>query len=239
MARRALLVLAGLCAARAVQIVMYDDGPDQEALVDLDSMHTTFSFLQTAAAAGPASALTPPVETAPQRINLRMKNQCCDAEGCCAKRASSMHIGPDGTDASFLEVQGNVRSSFLETDSTGRLTQARAGASTPRPHRACAFTSCRAAQVNQVCCGEEGGAARAGGGGPGGDQFAAASVPAVPCVCVLLSTVTSASFLEEEGGVGAPGEAQSDGQAGVDAVDGGRRPPAFRGMGPIGMSRRP
>ena len=147
MARRALLVLAGLCAARAVEVVMYDDGPDHEALVDLSVMHTTFSFLQTQAAAGPASALTPSVETMPQRINLRMKNQCCDAEGCCAKRASSMHIGPESADgAAFLEVQGNVRHSFLETDSTGRLTQARAGApAAPLPPARARGPSSRAA----------------------------------------------------------------------------------------------
>ena len=90
--------------------------------------------------------------------------------------------------------------------------------------------------MNQVCCGE-GGAARAGGGGPGGDQFAAASVPAVPCVCNLLSDVTTTSFLEEDAGA-APEQAPG-GRAGADGADGARRPPAFRGMGPIGRSRRP
>ena len=48
----------------------------------------------------------------------------------------------------------------------------------------------RMVQVNKVCCG---GAANAGGAGPGGDQFAAASVPAVPCVCTLLADQTAAT----------------------------------------------
>ena len=108
----------------------------------------------------------------PARADRLMKNTCCNADGCCDKPKAAQPPGAKAAVFSSPELAGmapsfleelDVRASFLETDSSGRLVQ-----------------------HNKVCCG--GGSARtAGGAGPGGDQFAAASVPAVPCVCTMLS----------------------------------------------------
>jgi len=195
-----------------VHVVAYDDGPDMDALVDI-SVHThgatagvAGAFLEESsaslaaaprggaameppgvglgAAAGPLAGFglgtfggkEPPQDFLPKQAERMMKNKCCNKDGCCGKPADAsveksaiFGAGLAGAAPSFLDV----RSSFLETDSSGRLVQ-----------------------VNKVCCGgtpDGGSAASAGGAGPGGDQFAAASVPAVPCVCTLLADQTAAT----------------------------------------------
>ena len=200
-------MLSLLAAILAVQVVVYDDEPDHEALVDLYADHTApSSFLQMPTPPG-AGALTPP------SLEVRMRNQCCNADGCCEKGASAA-VANSRTAIFASTSRGeeplDVRASFLETDATGQLVQ-----------------------VNKICC--EGspigssGASRAGGAGPGGDQFAAASVPAVPCVCNLLSDVTATALLQEEESVPRQG----------DPVARRVRPPAFRGLGPVARARMP
>ena len=196
-----------LCpAVLAVQVVVYDDEPDHEALVDIYAEHTSASFLQVPTSGSAAGALTPP------SLEVRMRNQCCNADGCCEKGASAAVKNSRTAifaSTSHGEEPLDVRASFLETDAAGQLVQ-----------------------VNKVCC--EGapmgsGASRAGGAGPGGDQFAAASVPAVPCVCNLLSDVTATALLQEEEGSG-PRQGEPAARA---------RLPSFRGLGPVTRARMP
>ena len=74
----------------------------------------------------------PPQDFLPKQAERLMKNQCCNPEGCCdhppdpTVEKSAIFTGPDMSSMppSFLDV----RASFLETDSSGRLVQVCAAA---------------------------------------------------------------------------------------------------------------
>ena len=237
------LLLALLSTSSAVQIVSYDDGVDEDALVDIrvDAAGGAASFLQETESSPSRSAPTAMLEPnaglaafSPARADRLMKNTCCNADGCCDKPKAAQPPGAKAAVFSSPELAGmapsfleelDVRASFLETDSSGRLVQ-----------------------HNKVCCG--GGSARtAGGAGPGGDQFAAASVPAVPCVCTMLSD-TSALLQTAEGGFdgdgppprGAPAafrvHARADGALPDAGAEDAQRPapPQFRAASEMGAS---
>ena len=240
------LLLLLLSPSSAVQIVSYDDGVDEDALVDIrvDAAGGAASFLQETESAPSHNAPTAMLEPnagllggaafSPARADRLMKNTCCNADGCCDKPKAAQPPGAKAAVFSSPELAGmapsfleelDVRASFLETDSSGRLVQ-----------------------HNKVCCG--GGSARtAGGAGPGGDQFAAASVPAVPCVCTMLSD-TSALLQTAEGGVdgdgppprGAPAafrvHARADGALPDAGAEDAQRPapPQFRAASEMGAS---
>ncbi len=178
-----------------IHVVAYDDGPDYGALVQFrDSETVEVSFLEESSTVdapfppgnslepaglglgagfgGAPGSQDPPQDFLPKQAERLMKNQCCNPDGCCGQKPdANVERGSIflSTDEGLHPVDTllDVRSSFLETDALGRTVQ-----------------------VNKVCCG---GAANAGGAGPGGDQFAAASVPAVPCVCTLLADQTAAT----------------------------------------------
>jgi len=237
------LLLLLLSPSSAVQIVSYDDGVDEDALVDIrvDAAGGAASFLQETESSPSRSAPTAMLEPnaglaafSPARADRLMKNTCCNADGCCDKPKAAQPPGAKAAVFSSPELAGmapsfleelDVRASFLETDSSGRLVQ-----------------------HNKVCCG--GGSARtAGGAGPGGDQFAAASVPAVPCVCTMLSD-TSALLQTAEGGFdgdgppprGAPAafrvHARADGALPDAGAEESQRPapPQFRAASEMGAS---
>lgn len=173
-----------------VEVVSYEDGPDEEALVDINSLHlygshkarihqdseNDFSSFLESQSWSSIGAKVPPMR----------KNVCCDDEGCCGNKADpdaarfrldSKDPGTAGLDASSPPPGAPFESaipesppdddafkgSFLELDSMGKPII-----------------------VNKMCCAGGAGPPEAKVGGAGGDQFAAASVPSVPCVCTLV-----------------------------------------------------
>ena len=161
----------------------YDDGPDYGALVQFsDSETVEASFLEESSTVdcpsawqlagargtgarggirwrarqpGPAAGLPAEASRTPDEEPVLQPRRVLRAEAR-RERGEGLDLPLDGRGPPHRRhTLLDVRSSFLETDALGRTVQ-----------------------VNKVCCG---GAANAGGAGPGGDQFAAASVPAVPC----------------------------------------------------------
>lgn len=171
-----------------VEVVSYEDGPDEEALVDINSLHLHAShkarihadsendfssFLESQSWSTIGSKVTP----------LR-KNVCCDNEGCCGNKGEDPDAARFRLDSKDPALDASApppgapfesavpdsppdddafKGSFLELDATGKPII-----------------------VNKMCCAGGSGPPEAKVGGAGGDQFAAASVPSVPCVCTLV-----------------------------------------------------